>query len=84
MTRQPPSCFGMALSPEHHRLGSGGVRNAPSIRPASVSFLRLSAIMLVCCKAERDAWRLLQIKVHGSQSNSHGQGQNQLLLCQGD
>ena len=52
MIRQPPSCLGIAPSPEHRRLGSGGVWNGPRMRPDSVSFLRLSSIMLVCCKAE--------------------------------
>ena len=46
MIRQPPSCLGIAPSPEHRRLGNGGVC------VLLLSFLGLSTIMLVCCKAE--------------------------------
>ena len=47
-----PLCFGIAPKPEYQRLGKEGLSKGPSMRPVSISFLRLSSIMLGCYKAE--------------------------------
>ena len=54
MINNPPSslCLGMAPNPEHRRLGNGGSSKGPSMRPASISFLRDSSMMVGCCNAE--------------------------------
>ena len=46
-----PLCLGMAPNPEHRRLGSGGSSKCPSMRPASISYLRDSSIIVGYCNA---------------------------------